>query len=60
MLSLVWGSDKVGLTESIETCPKKEGGGGFPGGSDNKEFACSAVDLDLIPGLGSSPGEENG
>jgi len=39
---------------------KGGGGGGRPGGSDNKEFACSAVDLDLIPGLGISPGEENG
>ena len=34
--------------------------GGFPGGSDGKESACSAGDLGLIPGLGRSPGEENG
>ena len=34
--------------------------GGFPGGSDGKESACSAGDLDLIPGLGRCPGEENG
>ena len=33
---------------------------GFPGGSDGKESACSAEDLDLIPGLGRSPGEGNG
>ena len=33
---------------------------GFPGGSDGKESACSAEDLDLIPGLGRSPGEANG
>ena len=33
---------------------------GFPGGSDSKEFACNAGDLDLIPGLGTSPGEGNG
>ena len=32
----------------------------FPGGSDNKEFACSAGDPGLIPGLGTSLGEENG
>ena len=32
---------------------------GFPGGSDGKESACSAEDLDLIPGLGRSPGEGN-
>ena len=29
-------------------------------GSDNKESACNAGDLGLIPGLGSSPGEGNG
>ena len=33
---------------------------GFPGGSDGKESACSAGDLDLIPGLGRFPGEEKG
>ena len=33
---------------------------GFPGGSDGKEFACSAGDLGLIPGSGRSPGEGNG
>ena len=33
---------------------------GFPGGSDSKESACSVGDLDLIPGLGRSPGEGNG
>ena len=32
----------------------------FPGGSDNKESACSAGDWGLIPGLGRSPGEVNG
>ena len=33
---------------------------GFPGGSAGKESACNAGDLGLIPGLGRSPGEENG
>ena len=33
---------------------------GFPGGSDDKESACNAGDLGLIPGLGRSPGEGNG
>ena len=33
---------------------------GFPGGSNGKESTCSAGDPDLIPGLGSSPGEGNG
>ena len=31
---------------------------GFPGGSDDKESACSAGDLGSIPGLGRSTGEE--
>ena len=33
---------------------------GFPGGSHDKESACNVGDLDLIPGLGRSPGEGNG
>ena len=33
---------------------------GFPGGSDGKESPCSVGDLDLILGLGRSPGEGNG
>ena len=33
---------------------------GFLGGSNCKEFAWSAGDLDLIPGLGRAPGEGNG
>ena len=33
---------------------------GFPGGSDDKASACSVGDPGLIPGLGRSPGEENG
>ena len=31
----------------------------FPGGSDDKESACNAGDLDLIPGLGWYPEEGN-
>ena len=31
----------------------------FPGGSHNKESACNAGDLGLIPGLGKSPSEGN-
>ena len=30
---------------------------GFPSGSDDKESACNAGDVGLIPGLGRSPGE---
>ena len=33
---------------------------GFPGGSDGKESACNAGNLDLIPGLGRSHGEGKG
>ena len=33
---------------------------GFPGGSDDKETACNAGDLDSIPGSGRSSGEGNG
>ena len=33
---------------------------GFPGGSDGKESACNAGDLDSTPGSGRSPGEGNG
>ena len=32
---------------------------GFPGGSDGRESACNAGDLDLIPGSGRSPVEGN-
>ena len=32
----------------------------FLGGSDDKESACNARDLGLIPRLGRSPGEGNG
>ena len=32
---------------------------GFPSGSAGKESACNVVDLGLIPGLGTSPGEGN-
>jgi len=33
---------------------------GFRSGSDGKEFACNAEDMDLIPKSGRSPGEGNG
>jgi len=32
---------------------------GFPGGSDGKESACNAGDLDSIPGSGRSPRKGN-
>ena len=33
---------------------------GFPGGSAGKDSTCNVGDLDLIPGLGRSPGEWKG
>ena len=33
---------------------------GFPAGSEYKESACNAGDLDSIPGLGRSPGGGHG
>ena len=33
---------------------------GSPGGSDSKEFVCSAGDPGSMPGSGRSPGEGNG
>ena len=33
---------------------------GISGGSDCKESTCNLGDLDLIPGLGRSPGAEHG
>ena len=33
---------------------------GFPDDLAGKESTCNAEDLDLIPGLGRSPGEGNG
>ena len=32
----------------------------LPGGLDSKESTCNAGDLDLIPGLGRSPGRGHG
>ena len=33
---------------------------GFPGGSDNKESTCNAGYPCQVPGMGRSPGEQNG
>ena len=33
---------------------------GFPGASEGKELACNTEDVNLIPGLGRSPGGEHG
>ena len=39
---------------------QSQGKTSFPGGSEGKEYACSAGDLGSIPGLGRSPEEGNG
>ena len=39
---------------------RKFGDGELLGGSDSEESTCNVGDLGLIPGLGRSPGEENG
>ena len=47
------------LVQSLEKRPATHASFlGFPGGSDGKESACNAGNLDLIPGLGRFPGEE--
>ena len=59
MVFLLWSVDKVNCIDwflIIQPCIFKE----HPGGSDDKESACSAGDLDLIPESGRSPGEWNG
>ena len=43
-----------------ELCPTLCDPLGFLGGSNGKEYASSVVDLDLIPGLGRSPGGGHG
>ena len=50
----------MGLTDITEIYCTAQGTMGFSGGSDSKEFACSAGDLGLIPGLGRSPGGGHG
>ena len=44
----------------VEICHLLEPFKGFPGISDDKEAACNAEDLSLIPGSGRCPGEGNG
>ena len=49
-----------GLENSMDCMVHGVPKGGFPHSSLGKEFACNAVDLGLIPGLGRSAGEEKG
>ena len=60
------GGHARGLTGLLRKAARRRGGtthgntGGFPGGSEGKEAACSARDLGSTPGLGRCPGEANG
>ena len=48
-----WGRKESDTTERLHFTSS------FPGGdSDGKRSACSVGDLDLIPGLGLSPGQK--
>ena len=53
-LNIYFGQTKVyDLSDLIELWAYSKMG--FPGGLDDKEFACNAGDLGSISGLGSSP-----
>ena len=54
-----WGCKESDTTGRPSSAQHKDNERGFPGGSDVKESACNAGDLDSIPGLGRSPGEGN-
>ena len=56
LLSQVLGSRNSGSRQDEVAASS----GRFPCSSVGKEYACSAGDLGLIPGLGRSPGEANG
>ena len=48
-------NNRMGKTSNLfEKIRDTKGTLGFPGGLDDKESACNAGDLDLIPGLGRS------
>ena len=51
---------KFGDLRNLQLLGEKNGGGGFPCGSEVKASACNVGDVGLIPGLGRSPGEGNG
>ena len=51
-----WGKENSGKSCLAVKCSGLD----FPGGSNDKDSACNAGDLGLIPGSGKSPGEGNG
>ena len=50
----------MGWNQALPLIPTIQAKLAFPGGSDSKESACNAGDLNSIPGFGRSPGEGNG
>ena len=50
----------LGWDDPLEKGKSTHSSMSFPCGSDGKESACNAGDLDSIPGSGRSPGEGNG
>ena len=62
ILKISWASQVALVVKNLPANARdiRDVGSIFPGGSDGKEFACSAGDLSLIPGLGRSPREANG
>ena len=59
-LGEVTGSDSFINIFNFKICVGIQLLSGFPGGSDDKESACSAGDRGSIPGSRRSPGEGNG
>ena len=59
MISIAGGLNDTTLQKRIQIHSVFDITLGVPGDSDGKEPACNVGDLDLIPGLGRSSGEEN-
>ena len=56
----VAGGNKLQVADVFSLLYTKLKEPGFPGGSEVKASACNAGDVGSIPGLGRSPGKENG
>ena len=58
ILSYLWDRGRTLFTRAFAgICIGPFSGMGFPAGSDSKESACNAGDVDSIPVLGRSPGD---
>ena len=62
ILKISWASQVALVVKNLPANARniRDVGSIFPGGSDGKEFACSAGDLGSISGSGRSSGEGNG